>query len=377
MFRVAAASALCALAIGCSDRHDSSGKNPSDPPAQGDGLAIELREATFDAHPDPRPGNPLVAGEGVRIGVWMRGGEPPLSLSVRVITAKGEPALAETLRAPEREGWAEIVVAGNLRKDAPSAAYWADVRLTDANGHEAHAVSEEIQVIGADAEVLPAPDAPTYVQVLDIAGRARVSFVRGERVSLSASLGPFTGKLVIRVRSPGNRPLTAVERNREHPSDELSVPFAIPRLAPPGAYTVEVELADGRTLYSPLVVRAKPFSPVATLTVDQMWLWGGEDSRSRRTGRLHRGESMVVEARVGGIHEQADIRLRLRDRAGKVVKRVRFDPAAIRTPRPDVRTYARGKLEVATDLAPGRYVLELEVTEGDDVSTRYREVLVD
>jgi hypothetical protein len=84
-----------------------------------------------------------------------------------------------------------------------------------------------------------------------------------------------------------------------------------------------------------------------------------------------------ARAARAGIRKRARVEARLRNRAGKIAKRGQLTDLPIQTPSPVVRKYAKGTLELGTDLPSGRYVLELEATEGDDVSTRYREVLVE
>jgi len=80
----------------------------------------------------------------------------------------------------------------------------------------------------------------------------------------------------------------------------------------------------------------------------------------------------VVEARVGGARENPVAVLRLPGGAETELARAR-----VSAPAPDKRIFLRGTWRVPSTMSPGRTRLEIEVTDGEHVSTRYREVLIE
>lgn len=314
-------------------------------------------------------------------------------------------------------GAREIALQALLDARAPSGIYRVRATVYDRYQAQATAVSEDIPIIGSDAPVRPASSTEPFVEVLDLARRRRRAFVRGERVAIHARL-PGAGamaELAIVHAGPGTESGTGPVTNAESgfayarlggavllhatgrpvsADGDLLVPLDIPRLARPGDYHVwvaaarDTHAAGTRTpsagtraiiATGTLRVAGAPFPPVERLTVDDLSIHGGADGRSRRTGRLQRGERLQIEARVGGARAQVTGVVRLRAPNGGLVAESPMGqgPIEITAPAPDARVLLAGTWTVPVSIPPGRYQLQVEIMEGDHVSARYRDVLVE
>jgi hypothetical protein len=257
---------------------------------------------------------------------------------------------------------------------APSGVYRLRATVTDARGHSATAMSGDWTLIGNNARILPARSAPPFVEVVDVAGRRRESFVRGEAITIRATL-PGQRAAEIALHGPDGVEL-ARTRQPLSASGELSFSIPVPRLARSGAHGLDVIADDGTRLSETIMISSPPFAPAGKLVVDGLALRGGEDLRAPRAGLLERGELVSAEARVGGGRVAVTGKLKLHTTGGELVDQVELGRAEIAHPGPDGRVYIQGQWRVPAAIAPGRYQLQVAVMEGDDVSLRYREVLI-
>lgn len=334
-------------------------------------------ELSIDAANRPRDGGPLIAGEEARVELRIHGGAPPYQITLRARPdGAGAPALeAHTEVRPDEPnaGGVEVATRASIEPAAASGSYRLEVEVADRTGARAHAAPQSFSVIGAGAALLPAPEAVPFVDITDAGGRRRASFIRGEELSLHAQLAqPAPTKATVRVRDPAGE--LVGERN-DLPVDadgNLSLSFPVPRLARAGTYEVEVTADSAPPLRGRLAVDGPAFPPATRLVVDDLHIRGGADGRSLRRGRLRRGETVLIEARVGGARNAPVAILRLPDGS-----ETEISSASVASPAPDKRIFLRGQWRVPGTMPAGRSRLELEVTDGDDVSTRYRDVLIE
>jgi hypothetical protein len=369
--RAAGMGALLAL-LGCGN----SRSQPPDP-------ELHLTDLSIDALAAPRDDNPLIAGEEVRIGLRVRGGSPPYRGTITAVRqgtplpdSAANPISASFDPDPEKHISAalEMALRARLQTLAPSGVYRLRATVTDARDRSAAIMSEDWTLIGDDATTLPATSAPPLVEVVDVAGRRRESFVRGEAITIRATL-PGQRAAEIALHGPDGVEL-ARTRQPLSAAGELSVSIPVPRLARSGAHGLGVTADDGTELWQTIMIAGPPFAPAGKLVVDDLALYGGEDLRAPRAGVLERGELLSAEARVGGGRVAVTGKLGLHTIAGEVVDQVDLGRAEIAHPGPGGRVYIQGQWRVPPAIAPGRYQLQVTVLEGNDVSVRYREVLI-
>lgn len=397
--------------------------------AQTDAMTID--RITMDAALGPRDGHSLIAGETARIGLRITGGRPPYRIHLRAerqgrplqpeqsppLDARVTPSLPTEPSGPSGGPTAsprtrEIALQAILDARAPSGIY--RVRATVRDQHEARATStsEDITIIGSDAPVRPVPVTEPFVEILDLAQRRRRAFVRGERVAIHARLpgAGATADLVIVQAGLDVGPAPAEARTESLESTntglggtvllratgrplsaggDLLVALDIPRLARPGDYQVLVAASRARDTHAAgtrqivamgmLRVAGTAFAPVRRLTLDALSIHAGADGRSPRTGRLQRGERLHIEVRVGGARAQITGMVRLRAQDGRMVAEspIGQGPIEITTPAPDARVFLAGTWTIPVTITPGRYQLQAEVVEGEHVSARYRDILVE
>ncbi len=339
--------------------------------------APRILAVSIDAANGPRDGGPLIAGEQARVELTVRGGVPPYQLSLRAVSGgAGAPAIDATSELRPTDSSAsgiEVATRAAIAKSAPSGSYRLEVEVADRTGVRAKAAPQSFAVIGAGAPLQPAPEEAPFIDITDAGGRRRASFVRGEELDVRARLArPGPARATVRVRDPEGELVGERENLPVDADGNLSLRFPVPRLARAGSYEVEVTAARTAPLRASLAVDGPPFPPASHLVVDDLHIWGGRDGRSPRRGRLRRGESVVIEARVGGARNTPIAILRLPDGSETEISRAR-----VASPSPSKRIFLRGKWRVPSSMPAGRSRLELEVTDGDDVSTRYRDVLIE
>ena len=329
-----------------------------------------------DAAREPRDGGPLIAGEAIRVGMHLTGGVPPYRVSLSVPAIQADPAEVPT----HNSVGVELAVGGVLSPDTASGTHRITVTITDTTGATARADSAPFEVIGQGAALEPTPGGvPPFIVITDAASRRRTSFVRGETVNITATLGSGVGgTATFRFRAPSGTVLSKVAR-LEIRKGVVTVPLFVPRLALAGDYRVEIA-AGYLSASVPLRVRGKPFAPAAALAIDSLTLRGGTDLRTPRAGVVQRGETLVIEARVGGAHHTVTATLRLRDNRGKLIAEQQLGTSNIEAApgarAATSRVFVGGEWQVPASVATGNYRIEIEVTEQDDVSARYREVLI-
>ncbi len=382
--------ALLLFCLGCGQGDEPGGTSKADKAATA--RPFTLGPPTIDALSAPRDDNGLVAGEEVRIGLRIRGGKPPFSgeiTAVRIARPLGEGEAnpisvqfvpqADTSKMPGRGARSsdaiEMALRGQLHARAPSGVYQLRVTVSDAAGHQATRNSRDWRLYGDDADTRPLLDSPPYAMVVDVANRRRKTFVRGENITIRAHL-PGQKKATVSLHGPDGALLARTERQLSE-AGELAMATAIPRLARVGKHLVKVAGEDIE-LSETIEVSGLPFAPTAQLLVDFMAFYGGDDLRARRGARFRRGEDIVVEARVGGGKAEVTLTLRLRStKGGRVLSTAEIGRAKVARPSPGARIFVKGTWRVPDATAPGRYHLQVEATEGEHVSARYREILVE
>lgn len=369
-FRTAIALATLAAALpGC--------RKESAPAPSGDDAATTLAAEWLDVSPAASPASdrPRIAGEPLRVELRVTGGAPPYRIELRAPpTGPAAAITASMVAAPEEDDAAAVVVAGEvaLAAAAPSGPLRIRATITDADERTTAVDSAPQEILGAGAAERPAPDAPPFAQALDAGGRRRARFVRGEILAIEARFAADQERATVRLRAAGGDELARWE---DHPLDRgaLRFPLQVPPLALPGDYLVELE-SSGVTARLPLTIEGAPFPPLASLRIDELVLTAGEDGRSPRAGRLGRGETVRVRARVGAVRREVSGVLRLRGRDGAVVLERTLGTARPIAVHPSARVYLVGAAPIEPELPPGRYMIEVEVSEDDGVSTIHREV---
>lgn len=367
-------------------------------PAQGLPQTIQVVEVSIEPARAPRDQNELIAGEPVRIGMRILGGKPPYRIAVKVVgqgNFAGHPApLDDSFELGPQDDSAqgiETAVAGQLNAGALSGVYRLIVTLADAAGSTGRGQSGDVRIIGADAPLMPQSPGgiDPAVEVADIAGRQRQSFIRGEQVTVRARLPKAKTKIATAdmvILAPDGAPLAHTRSLPVGESGEVLVPLDIPRLLAPGTYGLAFRAGSGELATGALRVVGEPFPPAASVTVDRFAIYGGNDGRAVRTSTLRRGEKVTIEARVGGIRKRAALALRLHGRRGVVAEAElgQAEPLAIpgsgqamSRPAPGGRVYILGTWRVPDNLGPGPYQLEVEATEEQHVSTRIRQVILE
>lgn len=346
---------------------------------------LAVQDVSVDALGAPRGDDPLVAGEAVRVGLGVRGGTPPYAATLTAVRI-GKPLGPDEVNpldtdldpdpASQPSDALDMAFEARLHKAAPSGVYQLKVTITDSRGQTSMGMSRDFTLVGSDALTWPRKVEPPFVEILDAAGRRRRSFVRGERVVIHGRM-PGAGQAGIELLGPDGALLARTTQPLSH-TGELAFAVDVPRLATAGTHTVRVTSEGTKeALAEPLEVAGLPFPPAHRLVVDDLALYGGKDLRAPRAGLLERGETLLVETRVGGGRRRVSTRVRLATITGKVVADADLGHAEIARPTPGGRVYIQGTWQVPAQLAPGRYQLLIEALEGDDVSARYREVLVE
>jgi len=356
--------------MGCGrERHSETESRADTPP--------RILDLSIDAANQPRDGGPLIAGESVRIGMRIRHGRAPYRVSVTSTTAgAGEPVIDASLEVAPKQATAagvEVAMRTAIAARASAGRYRLEATIVDAAGARATAVTDELTIVGEGATILPAPKASPFVDITDAGGRRRASFVRGELLSVRARFGKTAATVgSVRIRDPFGDMIAESSDLKLAKDGQLSLVFYVPRLARPGDYAVEVSAGGEPPAQASLRVESPPFPAVDRLTIDDLRLWGGEDRRAPRRGRLTRGELLLVEVRVGGALSDPVAVLRLP--GGESFE---IGHAKVGAPAPDRRLFVRGEWRIPSTLPTGRARIEIEVTDGNHVSTLYREVLIE
>lgn len=396
----------------CSNRESGGAKDDS-PPAQpetsgptGAGVAIAelaVADVTVDAADEPRGDNALIAGEKVRIGLRITGGQPPYRGVIRAHKIGARPGDAgvspidaefrpnsqpdsQPKKPPQKQpddqsGDAdplsdaiEVGLHTVLNRQSLSGVYQLRATVTDSAGREATATSGDMQLIGNDADVLPDADQGPHIAIFDVAGRRRRTFVRGEAVTIQIRL-PGAREALIKLIDPTGAPMA--ETSLPMTGDGVvQFPVAIPRLAQIGAHIVAARSRAGSLdATGTLEVTGRPWAPAGKLVIDAMAVYGGRDGRAPRAVILRRGEALEIEARIGGGRQRVELSVRLSGHLG-VVSEKDLGHATIERPSPMRRVFARGSWTVPTGIPVGRYQLQLQAAEGKLVSMRAREVVI-
>ncbi len=361
---------LVAATAACSDDPKSNApKSPPRPAPPSQPLA--LRDISVGPAIARRDSGVLIAGEKVRVGFRVRGGRPPYRVALTAEPLKGALTLA-----PEADSAFGVEAAVQLDLDArvASGTYPIPIRVHDANGAEV--VDEVTITVAGDSETdLPMPEHAPWVTVVDVAGRRRAGYYRGEQVAIRGDLGDSPGEVLVTITEPGGALLASSPATLER-GKPFEMRMGLPRLSRPGRYVIVV--TQGKTVArSALTILGEPYPPMDKLAIDKLALWGGTDQRTDRKARLIRGETMLVEARFGGWKQEVRGRLHLRDANGKLVVKAGLGSARPDAPRPDARALLARRWTVPKAIARGRYTVEVELQEGDDVSSTFREVLID
>jgi hypothetical protein len=350
-----------------------------DPPAEKtSGSNLQLEILSIEASAGARGERPFIAGEKARITAKLQGGAPPYDL--QVATAIGSPTLANAstrVEIPERrddEGEAmEVGMDLPLASEVPSGRYGLLLRVTDNEGIGASVRSEPFELIGSNAALAPPIESTTQLQVVDVAGRARARFYQGEEIHIRALVVP--GETVaVTILASDDRPFMPM-RSYQSQEARVDLPLRIPRLARVGSYRVVLATKSSEAAV-PLEVIGEVFAPARTPVLEELQLLGGKDFRVARKGALRLGEPLRVEARAGGVHARARARLRLRTRAGQVVAQAELGEIVPSDPHPAARSMLSATWTPDASLIRGRHVLELEITEGEELATLYREIVL-
>jgi hypothetical protein len=333
------------------------------------GPRLQLEILSLDTSAAPRDGRPFIAGEDARITIKVAGGQPPYDL--QLATSLGEPTLANASTRVETTLADAIEVAMDLRlsSEVPSGSYGLLLRVTDQEGIGASVRSEPFDVKGNDTPQAALDPSPLQLQLLDVAGRRRASFYQGEAIRIQAQVEVGT-EVSVAILAQDDRPFMPLQRY-EATSPVFALDMRIPRLARIGIYRVQVA---GQSV--PLHVVGKNFKPARVPVLEELSLLGGKDQHVPRGASLLRGEALRIEARVGGVQSRARASLRLRTRAGQVVAKAELGEIAPTDLHPAARSLLSETWTPPSTLSRGRHTLEIEVIEGDELATLYREVVL-
>jgi len=338
------------------------------------GPALSLALIDLDAALGRREGRPFIAGEKATITLGVRGGQAPYD--VQVTTQVGSPAFASGSTRVEGgvpDGGRETTVGMNLQlgSEVPSGTYQVLVRVSDALGNSAMAVSQTLQVVGAGAELAPPPEGPFQLRVVDVAGRRRLHFYQGEAIHIRAKV-PLGETIAVGITADDDRAMMPVQ-TYEQLDPFTDLPLRVPRLARVGVYQVRFASQEHNSQV-PLVVIGRQFRSALKPVLEDLKLLDETGLALKST--LTRGKPLRLEALVGGVKTLADAKLRLRDRAGQIVAHSSLDAVVPADPHPEARTLLTGAWTPVPSLLRGRHVLEVEISEGDEIATLYREVVV-
>jgi hypothetical protein len=337
------------------------------------GPKLHLEILSLDTSAAPRDGRPFIAGEDARITLKVEGGQPPYDL--QLATSLGMPTLVNASTRVETTIAEAIEVAMDLRlsSEVPSGSYGLLLRVTDQQGIGASVRSEPFEVKGNDTAQSPLDLSPLQFQILDIAGRRRDSFYQGEAIRLQARV-EVGAQVSVAILAEDERAFMPMQRY-EATSPIFVLDLRIPRLARIGSYRVQVSDAKSETSV-PLRVIGTKFKDAKTPVLEELSLFGGKDQRVPRRASLLRAEPLRIEARVGGIKSRAQSSLRLRTRTGQVVARAELGEIVPSDLHPAARTLLSAAWTPRATLSRGRHTLEIEVIEGDELATIYREVVL-
>ncbi len=343
----------CAVAVGCADRPAS----PARP---------ALTVAAFAVMPlaGPRADDVLVPGEAVRVVVRVRGGTPPY-------TATLQPPLDGTAELPAADPGAEVALATALPPDAAAGPVRLAVAVTDAAGASAKG-HLDAAVADIRRHVDPTPPVAPYVRVMDDSGRARTGGYRGERLAIAADIADAALPARVQVIGPGGSAIADAALSA--PRDD--VVLQVPPLAVTGVYRIELSAGGAPRAAATWRVLGPAFPAATALAIDDLRVWGGPALWSPRGGALRAGERVRVSARVAGARGSLHGVLTLRDRAGKAIAASTLGTAPPRSVRPDARIFAETAWDVPR-VAPGPYVLEIELVQDAEVAKRLREVRIE
>lgn len=334
---------------------------------------LELELLAFDSSHGPRGERPFISGEKVHLAIRVRGGKAPYEL--QVATSAGDPRLASASTTVEAKTSAEISAGLELAlgTEVPTGTYALTIRVSDDAGTQASLSTESFGVIGSDAPVHPPAEPPLHLRVVDVAGRSRRTFFQGERIAIRATL-TVPKDIAIAIVAEDERPFMPAQRYPAN-ATQIDLPLQVPRLARVGSYRVDMATEDEEASVR-IDVAGTEFGPASKPTISKLTLYGGPSLRIPQTAVLQRGEPLRIEAIVGGLRARGDARLRLRNRVGKEVVRHEF-PAILPTDAdPSARTMLEARWTPGADLGPGRHMLEIEVEEDGEMSTIYREIVL-
>ena len=354
--------------------------NRSDPPeatATPASSSVQLAFASVDCLRSPCGSRPLVAGESARVELGVSEGAPPYTIELSLIDSmdKRVERFPEVQASPD-QGGSSVTVASGVRipRTVRSGSYRLRAAARDSSSARVTAMSKPFEVVGDGAPLTQDHGSPAALIVVDAGGRRRASFHRGERLQIQVKAGAIAGSAQLMISAPSGAVLA--ESTLAATADGgLSLAFDIPRLALAGDYHLKVTGRDVE-LSSTLAVEGEPFAPLAKLGIDSLDIFGGTDSRSARGAILSRGETLLIEARVGGYEQSVAATLRLRDSSGALADESKLGERRASQQHPTARIFVGGSWTVPEQLSAGNYTLEVEASEGDRVSTRHRRIVL-
>ncbi len=345
-------------------------KNTPAAPPESD-LHVEI--LSWDTSFAVRDDRPFIAGEQARMTLKVEGGVPPYDL--QLATSLGEPTLANgsTRIESTTAGASEVAMDLKLASEVPSGSYGLVLRVSDSEGVAASVLSEPFEVIGKDAPEASLDLGRAHLQIVDVAGRRRASFYQGEQIQIRALAASGT-RVMVGIFASDDRPFMPMQEY-EVKETHFELSLQIPSMARVGEYRVHFAGPDLQASAA-LHVTGVRFSPARTPVLEKLALRGGPDFRVPRGAVLKRGEALRIEARVGGIQQQAKAILRLRSRTGQVVSHAELGALVPNDPHPAARLLLGAEWTPGPDLPSGRHVLEIEISEADELATLYREIVL-
>jgi hypothetical protein len=301
---------------------------------------LRVSDGWVDRAHAPRGEEPLIAGEEIVCGLRISGGRPPFQVQVSLPATTGTTVAfsAETrvTPGPKRSKTIDVGLRSKIPPETRSGMYRLSVTVTDNDGQTVtHLLGTPVAVVGDGAPLREAGDEAA----VDIAGRRRAGFFRGEAVTLKP------------------------------------VQTHVPRGAPAGPITLRAVQKDGSTIDADIVVASRPFPPERVLTIDQFNIYGGELLRAPRAAMLERGELVRLEARISGGSKEIAWSAELKA-SGAEPYRQAFPPAPVEHAREDARTFVQADFRVPNTLPAGRYTLVITAMERNLVTTVQRQVVL-
>ena len=349
---------LALLALSCTER----GKNRPAARTEKPEFSIEFVEPEGE----PRSSRPFLPGEALRIGLRIQRGSPPFAISIA-----GAPLTATVDKPPPLR--TELRLQSSNQKAIGS----LQVEVADASGERSSA-TQELSMLPENAVVHEKASSTRALQVVDLQGRERSAAFPGESLQIKARFNSDEKTVAVAILDPqGNLVAPPAEKNLEN--QRFSQPFLVPELARPGQYRIDLA-TRAETASATLDIRGPSFAPLAKPTIDSLQIFSGPESNWPRAGILKRGESYLLRARVGGIGarpESAAIGIRLRSRLGAVESTAKLSKIGAYDKHPRARAFAQINWQLPSTLAKGRYTLEVELTQAEQISALYREVLIE